>query len=151
MLSQKIHLVQGITMNYYVLQCIKMHYYVLLCITMYRNVLLCITMYYYVLQCIKLYWQYTLNTLCSQLHHSNIFSDFAQILCTLCLHVTYTLFKKSCSHFIGPPKKDRKQSIKNKNNRYLSFHFDFLGLSVCGFVRLSVFSGFSDVPSRITR
>ena len=29
---------------------------------------------------------------------------------------------------IGPPKKDRKQSIKNKNNRSLSFHFDSLGL-----------------------
>ena len=34
---------------------------------------------------------------------------------------------------IGPLKKDRKQSIKN--NRSLSFHFDFLGLSVYGFVR----------------
>ena len=44
---------------------------------------------------------------------------------------------------IGPPKKDRKQRIKNKNNRSLSFHFDFW---VCGFVTLSVFSGFSDVP-----
>ena len=40
--------------------------------------------------------------------------------------------------FIGPPKKDRKQSIKIKNNRSLSFHFDFLGLSVL--------SGFSDFP-----
>ena len=29
---------------------------------------------------------------------------------------------------VGPPKKDRKQSIKNENNRSLSFHFDFLGL-----------------------
>ena len=55
-------------------------------------------------------------------------------------------------------KKDRKQSIKNKNNRSLSFHFDFLGLSVCGFVslwlcpfvRLSVFFGFSDVPLYLT-
>ena len=42
---------------------------------------------------------------------------------------------------IEPPKKDRKQSIKNKNSRSLSFHFDFLGLSacpmsVCGFVRI---------------
>ena len=44
---------------------------------------------------------------------------------------------------IGPPKEDRKQSIKDKNNRSLSFHFDFLGLSVCGFV---VLSGFLDVP-----
>ena len=32
---------------------------------------------------------------------------------------------------IGPPKKDRKQSIKNKNNRSLSFHFDlFSGFSL---------------------
>ena len=37
---------------------------------------------------------------------------------------------------VGPPKKDRKQSIKN--DRSLSFHFDFLGLSLCGFVPLSV-------------
>ena len=54
---------------------------------------------------------------------------------------------------IGPPKKDRKQSIKNKNNRSLSFHFDFLGLSVCGFVVLWLrpfFSGFSDVPLYLT-
>ena len=51
---------------------------------------------------------------------------------------------------IGPPKKDRKQSIKNKNDRSLSFHFDFLGLSICGFVALSVFSGFSDVPLYLT-
>ena len=36
---------------------------------------------------------------------------------------------------IGPPKKDTKQSIKNKNNRSLSFHFDFLGLWLCPFVR----------------
>ena len=48
---------------------------------------------------------------------------------------------------IGPPKKDRKPSIKNKDNSSLSFHFDFLGLSVCGFVRLS---GFSDVPLYLT-
>ena len=39
---------------------------------------------------------------------------------------------------IGPPKQDRKQSIKNKNNRSLSFHFDLF--SGCWFVR---FSGFS--------
>ena len=37
--------------------------------------------------------------------------------------------------YIGPPKKDRKQSIKNKNNSSLSFHFDFLGLWLCDFVR----------------
>ena len=41
---------------------------------------------------------------------------------------------------VGPPKKDRKQSIKNKNNRSLSFHFDFLvcpsvALWFCSFVR----------------
>ena len=35
---------------------------------------------------------------------------------------------------IGPLKKDRKQGIKNKNNRSLSFHFDFF--SGCGFVRI---------------
>ena len=44
---------------------------------------------------------------------------------------------------VGPPKKDRKQSIKNKNIRFLSFHFDFLCLWLCPFVRLSVLSGFS--------
>ena len=42
--------------------------------------------------------------------------------------------------YIGPPKKDRKQSIKNKNNRSLSFHFDLF--SGCWFVRLSVFPDF---------
>ena len=49
---------------------------------------------------------------------------------------------------IGPPKQDRKQSIKNKNNRSPSFHFDLF--SGCRFVR---FSGFSMFPyiSRITR
>ena len=31
---------------------------------------------------------------------------------------------------------DRQRKIKNKNNRSLSFHFDFLALSVCGFVRI---------------
>ena len=41
-------------------------------------------------------------------------------------------------YIIGPPKQDRKQSIKNKNNRSLSFHFDLF--SGCRFVR---FSGFS--------
>ena len=46
---------------------------------------------------------------------------------------------------IGPPKQDRKQSIKNKNNRSLSFHFDLF--SGCRFVRLSVFS---DVPLYLT-
>ena len=53
----------------------------------------------------------------------------------------YAIHKRSiaaqrCACRIGPPKKDRKQSIKNKNNRSPSFHFDFLGLSVCGFVVL---------------
>ena len=47
--------------------------------------------------------------------------------------------------FVGPPKKDRKQSIKNRNNRSLSFHFDFLGLPVCGFVTLA-FVRFSGCP-----
>ena len=39
------------------------------------------------------------------------------------------------TNFIGPPKQDRKQSIKNKNNRSLSFHFDLFSgcLSVCSF------------------
>ena len=41
---------------------------------------------------------------------------------------------------IGPPKKDRKQSIKNNNNRSLSFHFDLF--SGCRFVGLSVFPDF---------
>ena len=42
-------------------------------------------------------------------------------------------------YIIGPPKKDRKQSIKTKTNRSLSFHFDlfsgswFVGLFVCPF------------------
>ena len=40
-------------------------------------------------------------------------------------------------HSIEPPKQDRKQSIKNKNNRSLSFHFDLF--SGCRFVGLSVF------------
>ena len=46
--------------------------------------------------------------------------------------------------YIGPQKQHRKQSIKNKNNRSLSFHFDlfsgcwFVGLSVCPFAGLSV-------------
>ena len=39
--------------------------------------------------------------------------------------------------YIGPPKQDRKQSIKNKNNKSLSFHFDLF--SGCWFVRLSFF------------
>ena len=39
--------------------------------------------------------------------------------------------------FIGPPKQDRKQSIKNKNNRSLSFHFDLF--SGCRFVRFPDF------------
>ena len=40
---------------------------------------------------------------------------------------------------IGLPKKDKKQSIKSKNNRSLSFHFDFwVGL----FVALSIFCFF---------
>ena len=42
--------------------------------------------------------------------------------------------------YIGPPKQDRKQSIKNKNNRSLSFHFDLF--SGCRFVGLSVFPDF---------
>ena len=37
--------------------------------------------------------------------------------------------------YIGPPKQDRKQSIKNKNNKSLSFHFDLF--SGCRFVRFS--------------
>ena len=43
----------------------------------------------------------------------------------------------SALKLIGPPKQVRKQSIKNKNNRSLSFHFDLF--SGCRFVR---FSGF---------
>ena len=39
---------------------------------------------------------------------------------------------------IGPPKQDRKQSIKNKKNRSLSFHFDLF--SGCWFVGSSWFS-----------
>ena len=41
------------------------------------------------------------------------------------------------SQLVGSPKKDRKQSIKAKTNRSLSFHFDlfsgcwFVGLLVC--------------------
>ena len=42
------------------------------------------------------------------------------------------------SQIIGPPKQDRIQSIKNKNNRSLSFHFDLF--SGCRFVRFSRFS-----------
>ena len=41
---------------------------------------------------------------------------------------------------VGPSKKDRKQSIKNKNNRSLSFHFDLF--SGCRYVGLSVFPDF---------
>ena len=41
---------------------------------------------------------------------------------------------------VGPPKQDRKQSIKNKNNRSLSFHFDLF--SGCWFVGLSAFPDF---------
>ena len=41
-------------------------------------------------------------------------------------------------YIIGPPQQDRKQSIKNKNNRSLSFHFDLF--SGCRFVGLSGFS-----------
>ena len=53
--------------------------------------------------------------------------------------------------FIGPPKQDRKQSIKNKNNRSLSFHFDLF--SGCPFIGLSVFPDFRMFAyiSRITR
>ena len=46
---------------------------------------------------------------------------------------------------VGPPKKDRQQSVKNKNNRSLSFHFDFFG-----FVALSVCPFFSDIPLYLT-
>ena len=53
-------------------------------------------------------------------------------------YFTYVYFKKSIC--IEPPKKDRKQSIKNKNNRSLSFHFDLF--SGCWFVGLSVFPDF---------
>ena len=55
---------------------------------------------------------------------------------------------ETIGQLIGPPKQDRKQSIKNKNNRSLSFHFDlfsgcrFVGLSVCWFVGLPVFPNF---------
>ena len=41
---------------------------------------------------------------------------------------------------VGPPKKDRKQSIKNKNGRSFSFHFDLF--SGCWFVGMSVFPDF---------
>ena len=37
---------------------------------------------------------------------------------------------------IGPPKKDRKQSIKNKTIGPSVFTYIFLDLSVCGFVTL---------------
>ena len=47
----------------------------------------------------------------------------------------------SCLIIIEPPKKDRKQSIKTKTNRSLSFHLDLF--SGCWFVH---FSGFLDVP-----
>ena len=47
---------------------------------------------------------------------------------------------------IRPPTHDRKQNIKNKNNRSLSFHFYFEGLSVCGFVGLSGFADFRTFP-----
>ena len=63
----------------------------------------------------------------------------------VCLHVKFRCTIKSvCTlNSIGPPKQDRKQSIKNKNNRSLSFHFDlfsgcwFVDLLVCRFVRFS--------------
>ena len=46
---------------------------------------------------------------------------------------------------IGLPKQDRKQSIKDKNNRTLSFHFDlFCGCPFIGFL------GFSDVRLYLT-
>ena len=45
---------------------------------------------------------------------------------------------------IGPPKQDRKQSIKNKNNRSLSFHFDLF--SGCRFIG---FSGFSLISQEL--
>ena len=55
------------------------------------------------------------------------------------MHIVHcTIYYVYCGmymYIVGPPKKDRKQSIKNKNNRSLSFHIDFLALS-----------GFSDVP-----
>ena len=62
-------------------------------------------------------------------------------------HLSKTKFK----HYIGPPKQDRKQSIKNKNNMSLSFHFDLF--SGCWFVGLSVFRDFRMFTyiSRITR
>ena len=54
---------------------------------------------------------------------------------------------------IGPPEKDRKQSINNKNNSYLSFHFDFFGfvrLWPYGFMALSVCPFFPDFPLYLT-
>ena len=42
---------------------------------------------------------------------------------------------------IGPLKKDRKQSIKNKNNRSLCFHFDFFpDVGLCGFLDVPLYS-----------
>ena len=80
---------------------------------------------------------------------------WATFFYTSCVYI-YSFHSK---RYIGPPKRDRKQSIKikNKNNRSLSFHFDFLGLSVCpmtnvqcSFVALSVLSGFLDIPLYLT-
>ena len=47
-------------------------------------------------------------------------------------------FNGSKSKHYWTAKEDRKQSIKNKNNRSLSFHFD--SFSGCRFVRFSRFS-----------
>ena len=56
------------------------------------------------------------------------------------MYVNNILYLPFPSIDIGPPKQDKKQSIKNKNIRSLSFHFDLF--SGCPFVRLSVFPDF---------
>ena len=50
-------------------------------------------------------------------------------------HIQKKIKVKTEGPIVEPPKQDRKQSIKNKNDRSLSFHFDLF--SGCPFVRFS--------------